>query len=213
MYKAMVWAVVKCECRDRLEEFAKHIKTKDEHAESEDSVRHFPTREEKSYIWDILDTFQQEQLIAVEKSRQLMLTWAACLFSLWVAKYQKNRLIFIQSKKEEDASSLVFNNEWPNARISFMEFHLPLELKSDVVTSYGRMVFRETGSQIRAIPEGGDQIRSYTPSLVVSDEFAYQPEADAAWQAASPAIKGGGKFIAISSAKNGAYMKQLMRRA
>lgn len=201
------------ECRDNIETFAKYIKTKDEHALSDASVRPFPTRQEKPYIWHTLDTYNREGIVAVEKSRQLMLTWLSCLYFLWVAKFQNNRLLFIQSKKEEDAANLVFNSEWTTARISFMEYYLPEELKSDIAPSYGKLIFRDTGSRIWGIPEGGDQIRSYTPSMVFSDEFAYQPEAEAAWQASAPAVRGGGKFIACSSAKNGAFMKQLIKRS
>jgi hypothetical protein len=188
------------------------VVTKDEHGTGERSVRPFPTRAQKPYVWDILDTFQKEQIVAVEKSRQLLVTWLCCLYCLWVAKYQKNRLIFIQSKKEEDAANLVFNVEWPNARISFMESNLPEELRSDCVCSYAKLTFRDSGSRIWGIPEGGDQIRSYTASLIFSDETAFQPEFESAWKAANPSIKGGGQFIAVSTAKSGAYMRELIRQ-
>jgi hypothetical protein len=209
----MLEAVERSECAESLETFAKYVVTKDEHGMGEQSVRKFPTREQKPYIWDILDTIHQEQLIAIEKSRQLMVTWLVCLYCLWCAKYEKNRLIFIQSKKEEDAANLVFNSEWTAARISFMEYNLPEALRSDVTAAYGKLFFRDTGSRIWGIPEGGDQIRSYTASLIYSDEAAFQPEFEAAWKAANPSIKGGGKMIIVSSARSGAYMKQLLRRA
>ena len=209
---ATIWGVTWLDCSEDVEEFAKHVVTKDEHAEGELSVRAFPTREQKPYIWDIIDTIQEEQLLAIEKSRQLLVTWIACLYCLWMAKFHKNRLIFVQSKKEEDAANLVFNTEWPNARISFMESNLPDELRSDVASSYGKLLFRDTGSRIWGIPEGGDQIRSYTASLIFSDEAAFQPEFEHAWQASNPSIKGGGKMLIVSSARNGAFMKRLISR-
>ena len=140
-----------------------------------------------------------------------MLTWLCCLYCLWVAKYQKNRLIFIQSKKEENAANLVYNAEPNQARISFLETHLPKEMQSDVIWSYGKAIFKETGSTIQGIPEGGDQIRSYTPSLVFSDESAFQPEFEQAITAVKPCIDGGGQFIGVSTANNGSYMKELIR--
>jgi hypothetical protein len=206
-------AVQRSKCAEDIEYFAQFVVTKDEHAQGEGSVRPFPTREQKPYIWDILDTINAEQLVAIEKSRQLMVTWLVCLYALWVAKFQSNRLIFIQSKKEEDASNLVFNSEWSAARISFMESNLPETLRSDCSSAYGKLLFRDTGSRIWGIPEGGDQIRSYTASLIYSDEAAFQPEFEAAWKAANPSVKGGGKMIIVSSARSGAYMKQLLRRA
>jgi phage FluMu gp28-like protein len=194
-----------------LEWFASYVLTKDEHKQGDESVRPFPTRTEKAYVWDVLDSFKTEKLILVEKSRQLMLTWLCCLYALWMAKYQKNRLIFIQSRKEESAAALVYRTEPNQARISFMETNLPEEMRSKVTWSYGNAIFHETGSSIQAIPEGGDQIRSSTPSLVVSDEAAFQPEFEGAWKAIKPCIDGGGQLICVSTPKNGSYMKQLLR--
>ena len=208
----LIWAVAWVECRDNIETFANYVKTKDEHATGDFSVRPFPLREEKPYIWEIIDTILAEPVLAVEKSRQLLVTWIACMYSLWTAKFHKNRLVFLQSKKEEDAANLVFNTEWQNARISFIESNLPTQLRSDVSSSYAKLSFKKEGSLIWGIPEGGDQIRSYTPSLVVSDEAAFQPEFQEAWKALIPAIKGGGRVLIISSARNGAYMKQLISR-
>ena len=201
------------ECAESLETFARYVVTKDEHGIGDNTIRPFPIRENKPYIWDILDTIQNEQLVAIEKSRQLMVTWLVCLYCLWCAKYQKNRLIFIQSKKEEDAANLVFNAEWPAGRISFMESNLPETLRSDCASAYGKLFFRDTGSRIWGIPEGGDQIRSYTASVIASDEAAFQPEFEQAWKASNPSVKGGGKMIVVSSARNGAYMKRLIQRA
>ncbi len=207
-----IWAVAWVDCGASLEAFAKYVRTKDEHATGEISVRPFPTREEKPYLWDVADTIQAEPLVAIEKSRQLLITWLACMYALWTAKFHKNRLVFWQSKKEEDAANVVYNNDWPNARMSFIESSLPPELRSNVAPSYAKLAYRDQGSLVWGIPEGGDQIRSYTASLVVSDESAFQPEFEDAWKAILPVVTGGGRAVIISSAKNGAYMKQLIRR-
>lgn len=207
----MTWAIVRDECSADIRQFAKYVVTKDEHGQDELSVRQFPTPQQKPYVWDLIDTVMNEQLVLVEKSRQLMVTWTMCLVCLWFAKYRKNRLIFVQSKKEDDAANLVFNKEWPVARISFMESNLPEPLQCKPNPSYGKLQFK-TGSLIWGIPEGGDQIRSYTASLIFDDEFAFQPEAESAWKAALPSIKGGGKFVAVSSARSGAYMRELIQR-
>jgi phage FluMu gp28-like protein len=205
-------AVQRSKCAESIEYFAQFVVTKDEHSSGEASIRAFPTREQKPYIWDILDTIHSEQLVAIEKSRQLMVTWLVCLYILWACKFQQNRLWFVQSKKEEDSANLVFNSEWTTARISFMEYSLPDSLKSDCSTAYGKILFRDNGSRIWAIPEGGDQIRSYTASGIYSDEAAFQPEFENAWKAANPSIKGGGKMIVVSSARSGAYMQKLIAR-
>lgn len=207
----MMPAAMNFQSEASIEKFAFYVTTKDEHKHGAESTRPFPLRNDKPYIWDVLDTFLAEKLVLIEKSRQLMISWVCCLYALWLAKYQKNRMIFIQSKKEESAANLVFNTDTNVARISFMETNLPVELRSKVIWSYGKGIFPETGSMIWGIPEGGDQIRSYVPSLVISDEAAFQPEFESAWKAAKPCIDGGGQFIAVSTARNGSYMKQLLK--
>ena len=57
--------------------------------------------------------------------------------------------------------------------------------------AYGHIYF-PNGSHVWAIAEGGSIVRSNTPSVVFSDEAAYQNEFDDAYTAALPAISGGG---------------------
>lgn len=145
----------------------------------------------------------------VEKSRQVMVTWLCCAFILWVAKYHPHSLCLVQSKREDDAAALVFTKEPFFARISFMESHLPAFLRTltfPKAGSYGHL-FMPNGSHVWAIPEGGDIIRSQTPTLVFSDEAAFQPDFGSALTAALPAIKGGGCFVAVSSAEPGTFQE------
>ena len=146
-------------------------------------------------------------ILMVEKSRQVMATWICCAYLLWRAKFRDHQLILVQSKKEEDAANLVFNGEAWVARMSFMEVNLPPHLKSiqpKAGMSYAQLR-TESGSRIWGCPEGSDIIRSNTASVIFSDEAAFQPEFGGAFTAALPAMKGGGSFIAISSAEPGAF--------
>ena len=143
----------------------------------------------------------------VEKSRQVMATWLCCAYLLWRAKFRDHQLLLVQSKKEEDAANLVFNGEAWVSRISFMETNLPQHLRTvrfPKGASYAQLRF-ENGSRIWGIPEGGDIIRSNTASVIFSDEAAFQPEFGNAFTAALPAIKGGGSYVAISSAEPGSF--------
>lgn len=146
-------------------------------------------------------------IFAVEKSRQMMVTWLVCAYLLWRAKTRPHQLILVQSKREDDAANLVFVKEPHVARMSFLEAHLPRYLRSCVFPragTYGHLYF-PNGSHVWAIPEGGDIIRSNSPSVVFSDESAYQPEFGASYTAALPAIKGGGQYITVSSAEPGEF--------
>lgn len=190
------------------QKFLPWVSTKDEH-DAENPVKPFP---EKPHIFYLLDIFHKKErsIFFIAKSRQIMLTWLCCSFALYLAKAIPHRLIFLQSKKEEDAANLVFNGgrsgkNWNNARISFIEKHLPRWLQDeDIEPSYGKLLF-PNGSKIWGVPEGADMIRSYTPSLVISDEAAFQPEFGNAYTAMLPIAKQGGMLIAISSANPGPF--------
>jgi|SRR5262245_48515726 len=155
-----------------------------------------------------LQNLHESQILMLEKSRQMLVSWLLCCFALWRAKYHANQLILVQSKKEDDAFNMVFvGKEAFYARISFLESHLPNSLRTLVFprhASQGRLYF-PNGSQIWGIPQGGDIIRSNTPSLIISDEAAFQEEFDKAYTAALPAIKGGGQLICCSSAEPSAF--------
>lgn len=148
-------------------------------------------------------------IFMTEKSRQVMATWLTCAYLFWRAKYRKHQLELVQSKREDDAANLVFNKESHVSRISFMEVNLPRYLRTlnfPRAGAYGQLFF-PTGSRIWAIPEGGDIIRSNTPSVVFSDEAAFQPEFSNSFTAALPAIKGGGQYVAVSSAEPGSFQE------
>lgn len=159
---------------------------------------------------------QQERTgtLFVEKSRQILASWLCCAYLLWRAKFLPHQLIIVQSKKEEDAAKFVFVKESQQARISFMESRLPEWLQDGMFPTaegkkrlgrmhradYGNLYFAN-GSRIWAVPQGGDVIRSNTPSVLFSDEAAFQPDFGMAYQAAIPALRGGGQGIFVSSAE------------
>ena len=189
-------------------QFIQYVQTKDEHDEI-NPIKPFP---EKPYTTYLLDLFHQklQSIFFIAKSRQIMLTWLCCVYALWLAKSISHRLIFLQSKKEEDAANLVFSGgrtgkNWDTARISFIEKHLPWWLQDEGIESaYGKLLL-PNGSKIWGVPEGADMIRSYTPSLVISDEAAFQPEFGSAYTAMLPIAKQGGMLISISSANPGPF--------
>jgi hypothetical protein len=146
-------------------------------------------------------------MVLVEKSRDVFVTNLTCCYLFWRFRSLDHQKILVQSKKEEDAAPLVFNKEPQFGRMSFMEMHLPKHLRKLQFPSgaaYGNL-YGPNGSQTRAIPEGGHIIRSEHPSVIFSDEAAFQPEFGAAYTAAMPACEGGGQFIAVSSAEPGAF--------
>lgn len=174
--------------------------TLDEH-DSKAPVKRVPKKE---YIEDLAELFVTEKLLLIEKSRQMMATWIVCAYALWVAMFHDGKRVFLQSKKEKDANAIL-------DRVKLIYDHLPESMKLKYPTdppAYCRMKWGKRNSIIEAIPQGADQLRQYTASLIVSDEMAFQEQAEEAFIACKPSLTGGGQFIGISTPnfKNYFYM-------
>lgn len=156
-------------------------------------------------------------ILIIEKSRQLMLTWLLCAYAVWVAKFRTHARVMIQSKRAEDAWNLVYRTGWYFARCAFLERSLPIWLRSEGLRGkQGELLYLE-GSVIWGIPQGADMFRSYKATLVISDEAAFQPEFEGGYRAALPMIKGnpnvegsGGQLIIVSTAQADSYMAELL---
>lgn len=146
-------------------------------------------------------------ILFIEKSRHVMCTWITCAYLLWRARAFPYQLIMAQSKREEDAAALVYDKEPGQGRVSFLEQGLPPHLRMCEQPKNGKYchLYFSNGSHIWAIPEGGAIIRSHNPSVIFSDEAAFQPEFGNAYTAALPAITHGGQLIVVSSAYPGEF--------
>ena len=164
---------------------------------------------EYGYSMRFLHALASTGMIFFEKSRQQMATWLVCAYLLFRARALDHQLLIVQSKREDDAADLVYNKEPQVARISCMEDGLPDPLRAVNLEKKGSYcnIYFPNGSHLWGIPEGGDIIRSKTPSVVFADEAAFQPEFGAAYTAVIPAIKGGGQLIAVSSAEPGEFQE------
>jgi len=173
----------------------KYVWTKDEFSMSE-TIKPFPR---EIALWDVLNEVHANNIVFIGKSRQLMITWLMCAYFCWWARFYGGQLLFIQSKKEEDAANLVFNKEPGSARIDFIETHLPwwMQDQKGPKPAYGQRLYAN-GSKIWGIPQGSDTIRSYTGSGLFSDEAAFQPFFLQAYRAAKPSCR---KIVAVSSAE------------
>jgi hypothetical protein len=185
----------------------KTIQSKDEH-DVANPIKHFP---DKEYLRELLKVWHEGHSVEfLIKSRQLMVTWLAIAYISWVARYHEHRLIFVQSKKEEDAANLVFNTHPSQARLSFIETHLPKWMQQDVTWAYGKAIY-PNGSRVQAIPQGPTHYESYVPSLVFNDEASLQDEWQAGHAALRPCIEGGGKCITVATVRMPSHYSEEMR--
>lgn len=181
--------------------FVKHlVKTRDEAAAAGASIMPFPDEPALEAIWNVLE-HSPSKLIIIAKSRQIMVSWVTCAFALWRARFFPNRQIVWQTKKEDDAKDMVSygSDRLDEARMQFIESHLPFFMAKKRRFRDGQIIY-DNGSKIVAVPEGGNQVRSKTTSLVVIDEAAFQDQFRSAWTAALPLLNKESRMIAISTA-------------
>jgi hypothetical protein len=182
---------------DALIWMQKYTRTKDSHwreAGAHSPYRPFP---DKPYFRPIMETFYEQPVLFIEKSRDMMLSWLCVgLFTHTVMTTPGIEVLF-QSQKEEKAFELVeyAKTLYEHSNCSIRKAY-PLKSK---IQAAGTLEFAH-GSRIIGIPGGGDQIRSYHPWGLFQDEAAFMPEAGESYDHAVPVCK---KIVVLSSAGPG----------
>ena len=184
--------VIRAACRKKITFFAdQYVWTEDPQAE--DTLRKWPSF---GYLSRALEEFRGAKILVVyKKSRQMLLSWCACVYAIWFAGFFASRQIMIQSTKEEAAKGLI-------QRMEFILAHLPeYLLPCSYTANAGKITFhhKHGTSWIMAVPSGANQIRSWSPTVVIFDESAWQEDIRKAHAAARPAVRGGGQIIHIST--------------
>lgn len=163
-------------------------------------IKTFPMRQ---YFLPLIDLWLKEQIILLVKSAKMMATWLFVALYLWDTSFNQGRHSFFQSKKEEGANFVL-------DRAKFIYKEQPAFLKiSKVRDVYCRLEFEDLSSKIWAVPQGSDQLREYTASGVLSDEQAFQIEAEAAYTAVQPNLGKKGKFTGISRPNPGFFYEMV----
>lgn len=179
------------------------VRTRDEHDPSI-AAKPFP---DKPYIREVVRLWLATKMNLWPKSRQVMASWTLCALYLHDAQFGTNRLIFIQSKKEEDSDAMLQRCFfiWEN-QADWLKALYPAEY------SYCHIKFyKPTGDRtlplnhMWAIPQGADALRQHVGSGLFVDEAAFQPELEATIGAAQPMLKGGGRVDLVSSAEPGYF--------
>jgi hypothetical protein len=180
----------------------KYCQTRDEHGEGKEEYR---KRKIKSfvkipfpdfpYLRYLIQIFQDNDVVEVMKSRQMMLSWLMCAYFLHDSLFKEGRLNLVQCKKEEDADELLKN------RVFLMYENLPPWMRQffQARYKYCEIIFPRTKSLMKGLPEGGEVIRQKTASNILMDELAFQPQARAAFRATMPTVEGGGKFFGVTT--------------
>jgi hypothetical protein len=158
------------------------------------------------YMPPIIEAWQSETLMCIEKSRDMMATWLVVTLYTWDTLYHGNRQNIFQSEDSSKTCELV-------ARADFIYKNQPKFLKdqhkaifSKGSTRGGELKIETLSSEILGFPQGADQIRQYHPTGFFSDEAAFQSAAGESFSAIKPAIQNGGRYTAVSSANPSFFM-------
>lgn len=167
-------------------------------------VRRFPDR---PYLEHLTRLWQVKPLLAVPKSRRMMVTWLFVALHYWLARFTPGAKVPFFARKqgvnETDGSNELVRRAW------FIHRHLvPMLPPVEVEYHTGRLTFAH-GAEIVALGEGTDQARQHTYTAVLADELGFWTQAYETWIALKPTVEGGGRITVISSACPG-FWKDLV---
>ncbi len=162
--------------------------------------RPFPYVEKAEYMKPIIEAWLAYRYMCIEKSRDMMATWLAICLYVWDTYFHDGRENIFQSEDANKAYELTTraNYIYINQPIFLRNVHKGYHRKGDAKA--GLLDFPTLDSKILGFAQGGDQIRMYHPSGLFQDEAAYQAKAENGFIAVKPALQGGGRYTAVSSA-------------
>lgn len=166
--------------------------TLDEH----DQANPYKPLPDKQYLRLLAYAWVMEPLLAIPKSRQMMVTWLFCAIAAHdLVARDAQRAAFI-SKKFDDANALL-------GRINTIISKLPGEyndmLPPRTTHKIGHLEAPEHNCHVHAMGEEAKGLRSYTFSWVFFDESAFADQASEIMRAGMPTVKGGGRFTLVST--------------
>jgi hypothetical protein len=159
----------------------------------------------KPYLVTVAREWQQAEILPIEKSRHVLLSWEMVLLHLHLTMTRAGTAVGFQSLNLTKANELV-------ERAAIIYRALPVEAQrygplSDSTKARARNIeglieFPEINSKLFAMPNGGAQVRMYTFTALFQDEAQFwEPDDDyqESYYAALPAVKGGGRLTAVST--------------
>ena len=166
-----------------------------------------------------LEKIHDNRLIIILKARQLGLTWLSLAYALWCMLRRPGFRVTALSRGEKEAIELVRRIKFI---LQYMPSYLIAEGKKENAISWEGITSRVTiyhpngePSIFESFTAAPDSGRSFTASLVLIDEWAFQDFAEEIWTSAYPTINrpGGGKVIGLSTGKRGTFFEKVWNNA
>lgn len=152
-------------------------------------------------VFDILMD-ETEPVVWIEKSRDLMVSWACVAYFTWQAQRTPFCGVLFQCQKEDKVIQLI-----DYAKCLWRRQPAWLKETYPLAKALERQGSRElefaNGAYIAGVPGGADQVRSYHPWGYLLDEASFVAEAGDCYNEALAAVAG--KIVLNSSAGPGWY--------
>ena len=169
----------------------------------------------------VLDVFLNLRLVIILKARQLGLTWLALAYVAWKMLFNPGFSVSALSRTENEAEELsrrlgfIFRHlpDWlcieGKKRHPYLPVYDPLMKSLDLIHPTGEPA---TFMSFTSSPNAG---RSFTSSLVLLDEWAFQQYAEEIWTAAYPTVNRptGGQVIGLSTGRIGTLFEEIWTAA
>jgi len=165
--------------------------------EASAEVRRWPA--DKVYLQELGDALDRENLLAVPKSRRVLVTLAIAAFCTHRARYESSNAIYWQSQNEDKAAYVVEKCAFIEDHLDDPELRRPFAAHKTGAGKIGTMTYAGAGSYIVGIPQGADAIRSFTGTVLVMDEIEHQEQGREALVAALPLVEKKAKLIVVGS--------------
>jgi len=154
------------------------------------------------YLDDLFELLQIERINWIEKSRDMMVSWACVAYLTFQAMTVPSREVLFQTQKIDKVKELVkyakcLYRQQPHWLRDAFPLDKPLDSQPDLSLTFAQ------GGRIVGIPGGADQVRSYHPWGYLLDEASFVVDAGECYNEALSAVAG--KIILNSSAGPGWY--------
>ncbi len=145
------------------------------------------------YLIEIADDWQSGDSWIEGKARQLGYSWLLAAYDVWIGTFRPYARILSFSINQRESDELLNKVKQVN---QYLPDWLRKELTDD---TKNHIQWDETKAEMFALPSTGKAGRSYTATLVQTDEWAFHENARAHYAAYRSAIADGGQHLAIST--------------
>lgn len=177
------------------------VHTLNEQDQTGQPIQRFP---DKPYLRELVSLYQDNRLLLIFKSRQLLCTWLMCAVVLHDCLRPGRRWLHICKKFESADANL--------ERMWVIYQKLPEALRPKAERKQGFIILHHKAAKsvIQASAQNSAEARQYTFTGAWVDEGAFAEDIEETHTALVPTIQGGGRFVMTTTPNGkGEYFYQL----